>query len=331
METDGPSAARQRVTRRWLGAALTGAGLAPPALAAADIWAFRPGSITRAPQPGEPGAYVPPVDLKTVADIYSRMTTPVRINGQGPFPFVVDTGANQSAIATDVAARIGLVVGEEAPVNTIAGVELAPTTRATLQAGDLAGGDVVLSVLPASAIGGAGMLGLDALSAARITLDFARQSVRIDGPRGLPGLGGEVSLKAQMRAGQLTLIDADVGGIKLTAFLDSGAQDTVGNMALRSLAYTRYPATIWSQVPILSVTGRSVIGEFADLPRLRIGSLSVASWPIAFADLHIFRLWKLIDRPAILLGIDVLSRFETVCLDFSRNEVRLRLPATAPS
>ena len=331
METDDASARRLRVTRRWLGAALAGAGLASPRGAAADIWAFRPGDIGRAPQSGEPGAYVPPIDLKTVADIYSRMTTPVRINGQGPFPFVVDTGANQSAIAADLAARLGLAVGEDAPVNTIAGVELAPTAHAALQAGDLPGGDVELSVLPASAIGGAGMLGLDALSAARITLDFARQAVRIDGPRRLPGLGDEVSLKAQLRAGQLTLIDADVGGIKLTAFLDSGAQDTVGNMALRELAYTRYPTTTWSQVPILSVTGRSVIGEFADLPNLRLGSLSVPSWPIAFADLHIFRLWKLIDRPAILLGIDVLSRFETVCLDFSRNEVRLRLPATAPS
>ncbi len=37
-------------------------------------------------------------------------------------------------------------------------------------------------------------------------------------------------------------------------------------------------------------------------------------------------MWRLTDRPAILLGVDVLSRFEWVCLDFARDEVRFRLP-----
>lgn len=45
-----------------------------------------------------------------------------------------------------------------------------------------------------------------------------------------------------------------------------------------------------------------------------------------FADLLTFKLWALVNRPAILLGGDVLRRFETVCLDFSRDEVRFRLP-----
>ena len=66
-----------------------------------------------------------------------------------------------------------------------------------------------------------------------------------------------------------------------------------------------------------------------DLPRLRVGNLNMPNWPVAFADLHTFRMWNLVDRPAILLGVDVLSRFETVCLDFARDEVRFRLPGAA--
>ena len=69
--------------------------------------------------------------------------------------------------------------------------------------------------------------------------------------------------------------------------------------------------------------------DFADLPGLRIGGLSLPTWPVAFADLHTFRLWNLTDRPAILIGVDILSRFETVCLDFRHDEVRFRLPARA--
>ncbi|MGI9169828.1 MAG: retroviral-like aspartic protease family protein, partial [Caulobacteraceae bacterium] len=64
----------------------------------------------------------------------------------------------------------------------------------------------------------------------------------------------------------------------------------------------------------------------ADLPQLRVGGMRLPNWPVAFADLHTFQMWDLTRKPAILLGVDVLSRFQSVCLDFSRNEVRFRLP-----
>jgi predicted aspartyl protease len=40
-----------------------------------------------------------------------RMTVEVFINGQGPFNFVVDTGADRSALSTTLAARLGLEPG----------------------------------------------------------------------------------------------------------------------------------------------------------------------------------------------------------------------------
>jgi hypothetical protein len=40
-------------------------------------------------------------------------------------------------------------------------------------------------------------------------------------------------------------------------------------------------------------------------------------------------MWDLTRTPAILLGVDVLSRFEYVSLDFARAEVRFRLPQPA--
>ncbi|MEP6967617.1 MAG: aspartyl protease, partial [Pseudomonadota bacterium] len=77
---------------------------------------------------------------------------------------------------------------------------------------------------------------------------------------------------------------------------------------------------------VLSATGQTIMAQMADLPRLRVGTLQLPFWPVAFADLHTFRMWNLIDKPAILLGMDVLSRFEYVSLDFARDEVRFRLP-----
>jgi len=318
----------QTPDRRRLIAGIAALGAAAPALSRAGIVEVG-GDASRLrdiPDPSVVSGYEPPVRLTAVLDIYKRMTGAVRVADSGPYPFVADTGANQSVISTELAAKLGLPAGEMQALNGVAGVQMTPSVTARLQIGNRQARDAVLSVLPADAIGGPGMLGLDLLDGGRLTFDFRRQTLTIDSGAGLPGLGDEVSLKAHRRDGQLTLVDADLAGIKVTAFLDSGAQDTIGNMALRDLAVTRYPLTPFQAIPIVSVTGQTIDAVFADLPGLRIGGLSVPNWPVAFADLHTFKLWDLVDRPAILLGVDILSRFETVCLDFSRNEVRLRLP-----
>ena len=79
--------------------------------------------------------YVPPRSISAVNDIYSRMTVGVRVAGQGPFPFVVDTGANQSVISAELAAQLLLPRQPEAPLNGIAGVMMEPTTCAALDIG----------------------------------------------------------------------------------------------------------------------------------------------------------------------------------------------------
>ena len=303
---------------------MLGAAIVAPRVARAVI-VERVDSMSRL-RPLQDQPYDPPTSLSTVADIYRRMTVPIRINGAGPYPFVVDTGANQSVISIELARELGLPIGPSEPLNGVAGVQDALTTKADLEVGALRQAAVVLSMLPAAAVGGAGMLGLDRLEGQELTLNFRGQTLGISSPHRLYRDPLDIAVKARRRDGQLTLVDADLAGIPLVAFLDSGAQNTVGNMALRSLALTRNPKSLWSDTQIVSATGQSMAAEMADLPALRVGGMHLPNWPVAFADLHTFRLWNLTQKPAILLGVDVLSRFESVCLDFARNEVRFRLP-----
>jgi predicted aspartyl protease len=261
-----------------------------------------------------------------VADISRRMTAPVKVDGQGPFAFIVDTGANQSVISRELAAQLHLPTGPVGPLNGVAGVLMTETAVATLDVGGAVRAGVTLSVLPEAGIGAAGMLGLDGLENKRITLDFRAETLRIEAAGRLYRDPNEIALKARRRNGQLTLVDADLDGIPITAFLDSGAQNTIGNLALRARAVGRGDRQ-WSRIPILSATGQTIMAEIADLPHLRIGTLRLPNWPVAFADLHTFRMWNLTERPAILIGVDILSRFQTVCLDFARGEVRFRLPS----
>jgi predicted aspartyl protease len=278
---------------------------------------------------GGEAPYVPAANLATVADIYRRMTAPVRVNGAGPFAFVVDTGANQSVISQELADRLALPAGPTAAINGVAGVQSAPTTSAILSLGGRTRQRATLSVLPSADIGGDGFLGLDRLEGQAVTLDFKGQALRIEGGRRIAADPNAVVLAGRRRDGQLTLVDADLAGVRVVAFLDSGAQNTIGNLALRALAVSRNPESVFTPTPILSATGQTIEADMAALPRLRIGGLRLPYWPVAFADLHTFRLWNLVERPAILLGVDILSRFSSVCLNFARDEVSFRLPTQA--
>lgn len=316
-------------TRRRVASAIGAALLSPAAFAARgqpaslDLRHDAPSRLIR--RNGED--YIPPADLKLVADIYRRMTLAVRVNNAGPFRFVVDTGANQSVIAHELAAQLHLPVGPATLLNGVAGVEMAATTTAQLEIGRRSTADQTFSILSRDGIGADGMLGLDSVGSAALTIDFVRQALRIETGRDNWRDPYAIAVKATRRDGQLTLVKVSIGSIPLTAFIDSGAQSTIGNMALRQLALTRNPTAARAQTTIISSTGQTIEAEIADLPDLRVGNLRLPLWPVAFADLHTFQMWNMIDRPAILIGVDILSRFQSVCLDFSRDEVRFVMPA----
>jgi predicted aspartyl protease len=305
--------------RRWTLAMLAGA-LWPHAARADRIPA------PTAPNPSTPEPDAPGADLRTYTDLYERMTAPVRVNGQGPFAFVVDTGANRSVISTELAAQLSLIQGPDEPVNGAAGIRIAPTVTVNMGVGARSESEQVLSVLPAGAIGGLGMLGVDRLEGQRVTLDFRAKALRIETSGHGVHSPNDIVIPAHRQNGQLTLIDAELSGAALTAFVDSGAQSTIGNPALRALAHAREPGILWTTASILSATGQMISAEVAQIPNLRVGGLELKNVPVAFADLHTFHLWPLAERPALLIGVDVLSQFDYVALDFGRGEVRFHLP-----
>ncbi len=173
------------------------------------------------------------------------------------------------------------------------------------------------------------MLGVDRLAGQRLTLDFAGRRLLIEPAHRAWRDPDDVVLAARSRNGQLTLVDADLAGTPVTAFIDSGAESTIGNLALKAIATVRNPAVSWVETPVMSATGQVIVTEMADFPGLRIGGMRLPSWPVAFADLHTFDLWGLTDRPSLMIGVDILSRFRAVSLDFVRDEVRFRTVAMA--
>ena len=268
-------------------------------------------------------------DLMGMVDRNRRMTAPVTINGQGPFDFVVDTGANRSIISNELAARLGLPTGRPAVVHGITGERLVPTVKLDkFTIGGRTASNLSMATLSAKNISGLGMLGVDGLKNQRIVFDLIGSRLQIVRSSAPPSTEGGTVIRARRRFGQLTVVDTDLAGQRVSVLIDSGSESTVGNSALRELVQSGRRAGELQKVTLLGATGDTTVGDFGAVPEFRLGTLTIRNLRIAYADLHPFDLWDLTDRPALLMGMDIMRFFEEVALDYGRNEVRFRLPKT---
>jgi predicted aspartyl protease len=281
--------------------------------------------------PAPEGADTNPTDVDTGEDRADRITAPVLINGQGPFNLLVDTGANASCVAERLAVSLKLPAGPVTPVHTVVGLKLRQSVMIdTLQLGARTLRKVRAPVLPIAGTDLDGVLGIDWLKGQRLVLGFTDKRLEIT--RSLREASGDnrVVVPARRRSGQLTIVDADMGGERISAMIDSGSQLSVGNEPLRRLIqrqdHTHSQAT--QNVTMVSIAGERFTGELAYIPFMRLGGLHLGNVPVVFADMHVFGLWNLERRPAIVLGMDLLSQFTAVAMDFGRSVVRFDIAPT---
>lgn len=279
--------------------------------------------------------------LETALDQSKRMTVPVFVDGKGPYDFVVDTGANRSVVSAELAEALGLPSAGVATVHGIAGAEPTALVKVReLRIGEVVSGGMRLPIMPRQRMGAEGLMGVDMLRNRRVALDFKHNRFEITASARRaafsPTIDTRIKIKekpilvpARYRAGQLVILDAEVGSTPVAAFLDSGSQITVGNIALRDAVLKNRPKLRERliQAPLISATGQTIDAELALLPVLRMGGLGVTNILVAFAPLHVFAIWDMVKRPSILVGVDVMREFDDIVLDFGRREVLFWPPA----
>lgn len=307
-------------------------------LAAAGLAASAPFSPAFAQAlPPDPALDTPPdsddpTRVGAGRDQAARLVAPVTINGKGPFDFMVDTGANRSCMSIALAEQLALAPGPQVSLHTVVATRMRNTVRVDrLQVGARSQRNVNVPVLPIPSSEAQGVLGVDWLKNRRLLLDFHGKSLEISAPKAETSSLNKVVVPARRRSGQLTLIDADVGGRPISAMIDSGSELSIGNGALRRLM----PAMSVSQrermqrVEMSSLVGEKFSGDLLYVPFMRLGGLTLGNVPVVFADTQVFQLWDLHDKPAIILGMDLLTQFTAVALDFGRSTVRFDIAGIA--
>lgn len=271
-----------------------------------------------------------PVDIISLgADAAERMTVNVSIGGKGPYPFVIDTGAQRTLISTELADRLALDNGRIAELHSMSerrSVRTVIIPSIELNARSVKG--IEAPALPTRALGAAGILGVDSLQSQRVMLDFKSRTMTVtpSAVRVEPWDGKTIVVKARSRFGQLILADVAVDGEKVWAIVDTGGQVSVGNEALRRKLFNARARKNMKLVALISVTGGTTPATYTTADTISIGGVTITNMPIAFADAHPFRALKLTKRPALLLGMDALRLFERVSVDFANRKIRFLSP-----
>jgi predicted aspartyl protease len=257
------------------------------------------------------------------------MLAPVSINGQGPFQFLMDTGANTSAVSRELAQRLMLAGAAPTRIHTAVGVRERPGVLIDkLEVGQRRRTGVHAATLPLDN-GLDGVLGVDWLAGQRLVLGFKGKNIAIEPSAQDRSSEGSVVVPARQRYGQLTIVDADLNGKRINAMIDTGAQSTMCNEALREMVAADNRRTgrgdDYPRVDLQTLAGESFSGEMLYLPFLRLGGLRMGNVPVVFANVHVFDVWGLRGKPAVMLGMDLLTQFDAVALDFGRSRVRFDL------
>ena len=307
-----------RLSRRVL--ILASAGFAASGLAPSPALARERQSPQGAAQP--PGGPASDTSASNAGwiDIFGRPTASVSLNDRGPYRFLVDTGATTTVVAARLARDIGLTPAGVTTVYGGTGQADAPMAYVDeLQAGAIRRNSLRVALLDRGSMERwDGVLGADMFVGHKLQFDIPAKRVTLSESAAAPReRKRETAPNFQLRNGVLAQLDGLVGRVGAKLILDTGADCSIANPVLsRALLKAHRTQRRDPNASVIGVTGEKLSGEGIALPPVLVGNV-IAEGAVAIAvDAPIFGLWGLAREPALLVGIDLLSRLARFSIDY---------------
>ena len=216
---------------------------------------------------------------------------PVKVNGQGPFDFILDTGAGTSLLSSDLAKQLEVkVVGSKEGQSAGGKVAVSLAKVDSLAVGEAKLDDVDVGIVDLSHIGetiGAkidGDLGYNFLKHFRITINYRECEIRFDDPRRVEVFGRsaqtEVAIRLAHPAKPLILVDVYANSRGPFQFaIDTGTSTTA---IAPELAKELKVAT--SAIPPVTSGGAHVDVTAGALQSFQVGGAKIDDMTVVVAD-----------------------------------------------
>ena len=216
---------------------------------------------------------------------------PVKVNGQGPFDFIFDTGAGTSLLSSELAKQLEVkVIGSKEGQSAGGKVSVSLAKVDSLAVGEAKLDDVDVGIVDLSHIGktiGAkidGDLGYNFLKHFRVTIDYRNCEIRLDDPKRVENFGSsaktEVPIRLASPAKPLILVDVHANGRGPFQFaIDTGTSTTAITPELaKELGVASAP------IGPATTGGAHVDVTAGTLKSFQVGGAKIDNMPVVVAD-----------------------------------------------
>lgn len=193
----------------------------------------------------------------------SRPSIELKINGKGPFLFVLDTGAQGFVIDSDLAKELKLPVVGKAAMGDPSDPQAVEVDRVRIESIELSG--VLLTGVVADSwdmpeqmrrhLKGRGIFGLNMLSAFLVTFDYPSSKIVIENGA-LPVSSDARVLPWRVEDDGLPTVEISIEGISFDAHIDSGSPSRI------TLPENVKEQFVYLEKPVVVGRGRTVNSEF---------------------------------------------------------------------
>lgn len=152
------------------------------------VLAFTLGAPAFAAMPHQSQSTPAIVTARITLDNFSSIIVPVKINGSGPYDFLLDTGCSKSIVDQSLADELGLSrIGRKTVVGMLASTQMSVVHADSLSVAEatVAGGEMLSTDRPATISNEVrGVLGEDFLRNFDVLIDYRHQTIRLQSAPG---------------------------------------------------------------------------------------------------------------------------------------------------
>lgn len=249
-----------------------------------------------------------------------HVTVPAYVNGLGPYPFVLDTGADESGVYEWFAKEKNLPKGKMQELGGMTGTTTAPTFRISkLSVDDRVIRDFVADGYPNRHDTGqqAGVAGNDLMDGSIVVFDFPCRTVELHAkpfligsvlPKGAVGLRG-----GAVRAGTQLTLPVSINGVEGIAVLDTGSKDTKINPRFASAAGVDTMSASFRDADLIyGADSHSVASRKGPVKEINFAGMQVLAAEVRVVDLPVLDSFGIGKEPAMILGIDLMRSYRLI-------------------
>jgi predicted aspartyl protease len=258
---------------------------------------------------------------------------PVQVNGEGPFEFILDTGAGTSLLSSELGEKLGIkIIGSKEGQSAGGKVSVSLAKVNSLAVGSAQLSDVDVGLVDLSHIGktvGAkidGDLGYNFLKHFPVTLDYRKNEIRFDDPKrfelaGQSAAVTEVAMRLASPAKPLILVDVLANGSGPFQFaLDTGTSTTAITPGL-----AKQLGVASSPIGPATTGGAPVEVTAGVLQSFQVGGARIDDLPVIVADFFAMLSNALGVKLDGIVGYNFLRNYK-VALDYPNETMSLFTP-----